>query len=152
MKVSFSILFALSAFAFSGQVCAQFSQPPPGRSAPVCSEEKKGGSECKTLPLPAEITVSCQYYETGEWFAGMNCTASAWQYIAGTWSQIDPSLLKYYWASIVDGQEYYSAPMDSASATVFCGLTRQGYVRVSAADGTAITAFTCGYYDPPSGQ
>ncbi len=70
----------------------------------------------------------------------------------GEWRLIDPELLKYYWASIVDGQEYYSPPMDSASAFVFCGVSRQGYVRVSAAGGTAITAFTCGYDNSSPGQ
>ncbi len=79
----------------------------------------------------------------------MNCTAVAWNNSNGAWTVIDPSLLKYYWASIVDGQEYYSTPMDLASGVVFCGLSRQGYVRVSAAGGTAVTTFVCDGYSPP---
>ena len=150
MKYSLSVGFA-AWFALScGQAQAQFSQPPPDRAAPVCSERKAGSPECKQLPLPALVTVSCQYFETGGSFSlsGMNCTASAWSIGTGV---IDPTLLKYYWASIVDGHEYYSAPMDSASGVVFCGISRQGYVRVTAAGGTAITAFRCDGYSDPNG-
>jgi hypothetical protein len=150
MKYSLSIGFTAFVLLFCNQAQAQFSQPPPGKSAPVCSEKKSTRTDCKELPVPAHVTVSCQYYEVGEHFHGMNCTASAWVNLDGAWNMIDPSLLTYYWASIVDGQEYYSAPMDSESAVVFCGLSRQGYVRVSAAGGTAVTAFRCDGYSEPS--
>jgi hypothetical protein len=139
--------------AFScGQAQAQFSQPPPNKTAPICSERKNGTKECKRLPLPAEVSLSCQYYEPGGSIGVMSCTAVVWNDSNGAWSVIDPSLLKYYWASIVDGQEYYSAPMDSASGVVFCGLSRQGYVRVTAAGGTATTTFRCDGYAQPGGS
>ncbi len=153
MRFSLLIGFAVSLTLSCGQAQAQFSQPPPGKSAPVCSEKKSTRTDCKDLPVPAFVTVSCQYFESGGGgfnLNGMNCIASAWSNVSGVWRLIDPTLLKYYWASIVDGQEYYSAPMDSASGVVFCGLSRQGYVRVSAAGGTAIAAFTCDGYSPPS--
>ncbi len=156
MKTTLLIWFSVLWLLFCGDAAAQFSQPPPDRSAPVCSEKKSTRSECKDLPLPAYVSVSCQYFETGGELSlhGMNCTASAWNIVMGEWRMIDPDLLKYYWASVVDGQEYYSAPMDSASAVVFCGISRQGYVRVSAAGGTAVTAFACdgAGYSEPGGQ
>jgi hypothetical protein len=140
---------------FSGHACAQFSQPPPSKAAPVCSEKKRASPECKNLPVPAEVTLSCQYEEspTGFYLRGMRCTAIAWRNIGGGWSQIDPSLLKYYWASIVDGQEYYSESLDAMpTAYIFCGSSGQGYVRVTVSGGTAVMAFQCASYEPPSGQ
>lgn len=151
MKTTIFIVVSFFLAVFCGDAAAQFSQPPPNRTAPICSERKKDTKECKLLPAPAVVSLSCQYFETGGGWSlqGMNCTAVAWNNSNGAWTVIDPSLLKYYWASIVDGQEYYSTPMDLASGVVFCGLSRQGYVRVSAAGGTAVTTFVCDGYSPP---
>lgn len=157
MKIAALIIVSILFVVLCGDAAAQFSQPPPNRTAPICSERKQGTKECKLLPAPAVISLSCQFFETGGgWnLQGMNCTAVAWNNSNGAWTMIDPSLLKYDWASIVDGQEYYSPLIDAASGVVFCGLSRQGYVRVSAAGGTAVTEFRCDGYsgpDQPGGQ
>jgi hypothetical protein len=146
------LTFAGLLMALCGEAAAQFKSPPPDARAPVCSHRKSTTVECKDLRVPAHVEVSCYYHESGEWFSGMICNADAWRYSGGSWTLIDPSLLTYYWASIVDGEEYHSEPMESNTATVFCGMSRQGYVRVTAAGGTAITAFTCSGYSPPGGQ
>jgi hypothetical protein len=146
-------ILAVSLALSCGEADAQFSQPPPTKAAPVCTELKQGGSECKDLPDPAYVALHCSYYEIGEHNHGMSCAATAWSHRGGAWSMIDPSVLKYYWASIVDGQEYYAEPMNATpSINVFCGSSRQGYVRVTASWGTAVSAFQCAGYDPPSGQ
>jgi hypothetical protein len=151
MNALLSIVLAVCALAFSGQVCAQFSQPPPSKAAPVCSEKKKTSPECKELPVSAYIAMNCGYFERGEQWYGMECTAIAWD--SSTWRLLDPSTLKYYWAWIVDGQEYYPAPMDATpTMTVPCGMSRQGYVRATVSGDTVVAAFQCSGYEPPSGQ
>jgi hypothetical protein len=154
LKFIISLALSMLLLLLCNDVRAQFSQPPPSKAAPVCSERKKGGSDCKNLPIPAEVALSCRYQETGGEMPlrYMSCTATAWRNVGGFRTLIDPLLLKYYWASIVDGQEYYSAPMDEApSAVVFCGVSGQGYARVTVSGGTAVTAFQCGYPDAGGG-
>lgn len=152
MKTTFYRWVLLLLLPISGDLLAQFKTPPPDARAPVCSERKAGSPECKRLSLPADVTLSCVYRQVTDTFGGMECTASVWTYSNGEWQFIEPSLLKYYWASIVDGEEYHSAPMDSEYAFVFCGESRQGYVRVSAAGGTAIASFVCDGGSSPGGQ
>jgi hypothetical protein len=152
------------------QTRAQFSQPPPDKPPPTCTvvtgqkadvitPNASGGPRCASedfrtylhcrMPARSSTTVDC--VASAEWFNG-------WQWVA-----INPSVLVFDWAFIIDGQEYYMTSGGSDVTGVIgwnsnrydavyfdCGRDNEGYVRVTAAGKTDQMAYYCdpwGAYD-----
>jgi hypothetical protein len=142
------VLFAASALflSFCGEVMAQFSQPPPTRSAPVCSLEKKspaGAPVSSGCPKNEIVSFSSPYLQCSYPEGYLYCTTSTWVHIDGQWVEIDHSSAIHDWAFIIDGQEYYWNPLNQGSVWSGCGNSRRGYVRVAVLGGVHQQPFEC---------
>jgi hypothetical protein len=141
-----SLAFVFFAFLLaSGNVRAQFTQPPPDRAAPTCSLKKKSPAgqpitvECKdTVVSASSPSLQCGY--SGDY---VYCTTATWLLVNGQWVEIDNSSALHDWAYIVDGREYYWSPVYEGSIWIDCGNSRQGHVRVAVVGGVAQQAFHC---------
>ena len=145
MKSTFLIIFLLFLAFFCGDVAAQFSQPPPNRTAPACDLRKKfpAGepivSECKRYVVlassPSLACVSSVGY--------IACTTTIFVFVDGKWVEIDSSSAMHDWAYIVDGQEHYINPVYRGWIGFECGRSRQGYVRATVAGSSVVYAYNC---------
>jgi hypothetical protein len=123
------ICLALVLLCLSGDAWAQFSQPPPSKSAPICSEKKLPTKECKELLGRLILTrLKCGYTDI------VSCTSESWYSYDNSLVRVKWDVLKYYWAYIVDGREYYLAPS---------GQTRRGHIRITAGGTTVVKEFAC---------
>jgi hypothetical protein len=133
-----SIGFALALLMSSGGALAQFSQPPPTKSAPVCSEQKAPTKECRDVLKHTVLTfLECSYRN------GLSCTSESWYSSDQSVVRIKWNVLKYYWAYVVDGVEYYPSPSELDWISIGCGQTRRGYIRITAGGSTVIKEFSC---------
>jgi hypothetical protein len=122
----------------SGDALAQFSQPPPSKAAPVCSEKKVPTKECKDLLDRIILTfLKCGYTDK------VSCTSESWYSYENSLVRVKWDVLKYYWAYIIDGREYYQAPSDFDWISIDCGQTRRGYIRITAGGATVVKEFAC---------
>jgi hypothetical protein len=145
MKTTMFIAIFIFLAIFSGDAAAQFSQPPPKRTAPSCDLRKSAplgepiSADCKKTPvIAADTSLQCGYSSNSVY-----CTTSTWVLVGGLWIEIDRSSAVHDWAYIVDGREYYLNPMYQGSIWVDCGNSRRGYVRVAVAGDSAVYAFAC---------
>jgi hypothetical protein len=145
MKTAMAIVISLFLPFICGEAAAQFSQPPPKRTAPACDLRKSSplgapiSSDCKKTPvIAADMSLQC-----GSSSSSVYCTTSTWVLVGGQWIEIDRSSAIHDWAYIVDGREYYLNPMYQGSISVDCGNSRRGYVRAAVAGDSAVYAFAC---------
>jgi hypothetical protein len=150
MKIRMTLAVSLLLLFFCGEVAAQFSQPPPKRSAPTCSLPKNipqwdlVGTECKALhlQLPTYTALSCHVIP---WVLNgiVSCSTYTQWFDGVQWRTFDAYELTRDWAFIIDGQETYSPSNRFDGMNVVCGNSRQGYVRVTAEGSTATAYFNC---------
>jgi hypothetical protein len=142
-----SFILATLLLLFCDQANAQFSQPPPNRPAPVCDRTKSDGptglpigSDCKAaVLLPNTRTrLACRPYGSE-----LYCVSSTEAFNGGSWISLAPSTLTHDWAFKADGYEYYLGATNENSIRIDCGVTRRGYVRVTAGWSTAQVSFYC---------
>lgn len=152
MRFVQAICLALGLLCFADAASAQFSQPPPvGTPAPTCSTPKSSampsweGSDCRVKNLPSLLGSTLTMLDCADHAGMVVCVTSTDIYENGQWDTLDPSTLTYYWAYVVDGQEYYLTPSNSDFLYVDCGNSGQVYLRVTAGGSTAQTSFNCGF-------
>jgi hypothetical protein len=145
MKTAISIVALFLFMGLCSDAAAQFSQPPPNRTAPACDLRKKIPvgepiiSECKRHPIVASMP-SLECVSSRDY---VSCATSVWVMVDGQWVEIDTSTAIHDWAYIVDGQEHYLSPMYRGWFGFECGRSRQGYVRAAVAGGSVTYAFRC---------
>jgi hypothetical protein len=146
MKIRIALSVPLLFLFFCVEAAAQFSQPPPNRSAPICSLEKKfpaGEPVSSGCPKIGIVSSSSPYLQCSYSSGYVYCTTNTWVYVDGSLVEIDHSSAIHDWAYIVDGQEYYWDPVNQGSIWIDCGNSRRGFVRVAVLGGVRQQSFEC---------